>query len=73
LASCSLSNHSEVPPNQPSTTRGDPSYDRRAQDIRYDLASFERTGQYGFLCHAAMLGSEEAALRLKREGLSCQY
>lgn len=46
---------------------------RRAQDIRYDLMAFARTGEYGFLCHAAMLGSKEAAERLERDRLSCSY
>ena len=46
-------------------------HDRRAQDIKYDLAAFARTGEYGFLCHAALLGSKEAAGRLEKDGIAC--
>jgi hypothetical protein len=52
-----------TPPNQGS--------DRRAQDIRFNLAAFERTGEYGYLCHAAFLGSKEAAERLERDSMRC--
>ena len=43
----------------------------RAAEIRHALAAFERTGEYGYLCHAALMGSREAADRLSRDGMRC--
>jgi hypothetical protein len=41
------------------------------QDVEYDFAAFARTGEWGFICHAAMLGSKEAAGLLREKGVRC--
>jgi hypothetical protein len=41
------------------------------QDIEYDFAAFARTGEWGFICHAAMLGSKEASGMLRDKGVRC--
>jgi hypothetical protein len=46
-------------------------YDRQ-QAITYDINYFNKTGDYRALCHAAMLGSGEAANHLRKNRIGCR-
>ncbi|MDR1922451.1 MAG: hypothetical protein LBS31_12050 [Candidatus Adiutrix sp.] len=45
----------------------------RQQAIAYDISYFNQTGDYGYLCHAAALGSREAAIYLQQKQIGCRY
>jgi hypothetical protein len=44
----------------------------RQQAIAYDINHFKQFGDYRALCHAAMLGSPEAANHLRKNRIGCQ-
>jgi len=44
----------------------------RQRAIAFDINHFNQTGDYRALCHAAMLGSSEAANHLRQNRIGCQ-